>query len=229
MSSKLAGKRKRSDAAHALMVARPYKRKYVPRTPRSGAGETKFHDVDLNDAVVTTARAITATVNIIAQNVTETGRVGRKCTITSFHWRYQVSLPEQDAVMTPASGDTLRIILYQDKQTNAATAAVTDLLESADFQSFRNLANVGRFNFLCDKIHNINYMGLGSDGAGVVSQALVLHNYTFNKKLSIPIEFSGADGTIDEIRSNNIGVLLISGNGVCGLTNSKIRLRFSDH
>ncbi len=190
-------------------------------------GELKFFDVDIDDAVVA-ATAITDSVNKIAQGITEVTRIGRKCTIKSIHWRYQITLPEQDAVADPALGDTLRVILYVDKQCNGATIAATDLLETANFQSFRNLANSGRFNILCDKTHSINYTAMASDGAGLVSQSAVNLNYVFNKRLDVPIEFNAAAGAITEIRSNNIGVLLTTGNGLCGFF-SAMRLRFSDN
>ncbi len=193
-----------------------------------GSGELKFHDVDLDDAVVATGGTVTPTINIIPQGVTEITRVGRKCTIKRVGWRYTIQLLESDAQATPAAGDTVRVILYQDKQANGATAAVTDILESADFQSFNNLANSGRFRTLMDRTHTLNYAGLASDGAGVVSQANVQQNFQFHKKCNIPIEFNAATGAIGEIRSNNLGVLLISAGGTA-FFGSKFRLRFSDN
>lgn len=235
-------KRKRSSAATALMVYRPYKspykkrRTFVPGRDRVGGyygrfsgrgGELKFLDSTIVDAIVATAGSIEDSINLVAQGVTESERIGRKCVLKSVSWRYKVDLPEQDAQGTPGAGDTLRIIMFLDKQANGATAAITDVLETATHQSFYNLANQNRFSILCDKLHNINYAGLASDGAGVVSQALVIQNKTFYKKLDLPIEFSGTTGAITEIRSNNIGVILISDRGVCGFS-SQIRIRFAD-
>nr|APC94133.1 putative viral capsid protein [uncultured marine virus] len=117
--------------------------------------------------------------------------------------------------------------MYVDKQCNGATAAVTDLFESNDWQSFRNLANTGRFSILLDKMVTLNYMNLASDGDTFVSATNINKDYTFFKKCNIPIEYSGTDGAIGEIRSNNIGVCIFSNNGVAGF-GSKIRLRFSD-
>ncbi len=219
---------------------RPLKRRkaFVPGAARIGGyygrypvgprgGELKFFDRDLDDTPITTAGAITDSINKIAQGVTEVTRVGRKCTIKSINWRFLVWLPEQDAVADPLAPDSVRIILYIDKQTNGATAAVTDILETASWLSFRNLANTARFNVLMDKTTSINFLGLGSDGAGVVSQTQVNKSLTFFKKCNVPIEFDGTTGAITEIRSNNLGVLLISSNGTANFS-SKIRVRFSD-
>ncbi len=197
------------------------------RTSYKADGELKFHDVSLDDAVVANAGTITATINIIPQGVTEVQRIGRKATIKKIGWKYQITLPEKDAVSTPNPGDVCRVILYLDKQANGAAAAVTDLLESASHLSFNNLVNTARFRVRMDRTHTLNYASMASDGAGVVSQADVLISETFYKSCNIPLEFSAGTGAITEIRSNNLGVLLISKNDVLDFR-SKFRLRFTD-
>lgn len=246
MALVLTGKRKRySPSARTLAVYRPravtpYKRRrFVAGVDRTGgyygrysgrSGELKFHDVELDDAVVNAAGTTTPTINIIAQGNTESERIGRKSTIKSINWRYSIHLVEQDAVATPESGDSCRVILYLDKQCNGATAAVTQVLEATNIHSFRNLANSQRFVFLLDRTHSLNYMGMASDGAGLVSQGEIVKQYSWYKKCNIPIEYddSATTGVITSIRSNNLGVLLISAKGLC-LFDSKIRLRFSDY
>ncbi len=118
MSAKLAGKRKRgSSAANAIVIYDPKagssskrrRREFVPGRDRVGGyygryangGELKFHDVDLVDAVVAAGFNVTETINIIAQGVTESTRVGRKCTIKSINWHWRVNLPAADAVAVP--------------------------------------------------------------------------------------------------------------------------------
>ncbi len=231
MRSSSSYKRKRVTPAPTYLKRR---KTFVPGPIGHGAryaartGEWKFLDTTLNDAIVSATGTVTPTVNIIPQGVTESERVGRKCMIKSFHWRYQVSLAERDAVANPFPGDTLRIVLYVDKQCNGAGIATGDLLENAAFHSFRNLSNSGRFTVLMDKLHTLNYGGMASDTGSVVSQSEVVENYTFNKSLNLPIEFSSTTGAIGEIRSNNIGVFLISSTGTCRF-DSTIRIRFSDN
>ncbi len=234
-------KRKRGGAEQLLAVYKPrpkaFKRRkaFIPGAPYAAPrysgpmpGELKFHDVALDDAVVAVGGNVTATINVIPQGVTEVQRIGRKCTIRSVHWKYRVDLPEVDAVASPNTIDEVRVVLYLDRQANGATAAATDILETATIRSFRNLANSGRFMILMDRLHVINWGTLASDNAGVVSSAEVVREYSFNKKCEFPLEFSGANGTIDEIRSNNLGVLLVGLNGTAGFLSS-IRLRFSDN
>ncbi len=181
--------------------------------------------MDLDDALVATGGTVTPSICLIPQGTTEVQRDGRKCTITNIAWRYEFRLAETDAAATPAAPDVMRIIMFLDKQCNGATAAVTDILESADYQSFNNLVNSGRFIKILDRTVSINYASLASDNAAVVSQAAVTRSGVFYKTCNFPLEFNGVTGAITEIRSNNLGVLLISKTGVVEF-NSKIRLRF---
>ncbi len=218
---------------------RPTRGTYKPYTKKKTAvqyggrysvpnGEMKFHDVDLDDAVIEATGAITASINLIPQGVTEKTRIGRKCTIRSIGWKFQMQILEGDAQATPVNADTVRVIMYVDKQANKLTAAVTDILETADFQSFNNLANSGRFRTLMDRTYDLNPNAIGSDGAGLMSTAGKTLSDSFYKKCNIPIEFTAGTGAITEITSNNIGVLLISGQDEVTFFGSKIRLRFSD-
>ncbi len=190
----------------------------------NGMGELKFHDVVLDDATIAAGVNVTPTVIIIPQGVTEKTRVGRKCTIKSIGWRYRVAMPTN---ATMSSDDTVRVILYVDKQCNGATIGTTDLLETADFQSFNNLANSQRFRVLHDKVYAMNYRAGAGDGTANDVAPFGI-NATFFKKCNIPIEYDSTTGAITEIKSNNIGVLLISQAGVAGFE-SQFRFRFSDN
>ncbi len=187
-------------------------------------GEVKFHDVDLNDAVISAVGSITDSIVKIASGTGESQRDGRLCTVASVGWRYRLTLPEYVNAATPSPGDVARLIMYLDRQANGATAAVTDILESADYQSFNNLSNKSRFLTLCDKKIVMNYDTL-SGVTGAVDGAVKVYEGNVYKKLNIPLEFSSTAGAITELRSNNIGVLLISAFGVATF-NSKIRVRF---
>ncbi len=95
-------------------------RKPGGRAPRAPAArraftqpspELKFHDLDIDDAVIAANGQIDPALNLIAQGVTESDRIGRKCTILSIGWRYTVILPVRDALATPGQADTVRIML----------------------------------------------------------------------------------------------------------------------
>ncbi len=189
--------------------------------------ELKFHDLDIDDAAVAAGATVAIdSVNKIAQGTTENTRIGRKCTIKSINWRFNII--EASTATAASTSDVVRIILYLDKQCNGATAATTDILESADYQSFNNLANKSRFRTLMDRTYALNCpAGSGRGSTDTLSYGEMNVQDSFYKKCNIPIEFDSTAGAITEIRSNNIGVLTLSESGVCGFL-SKMRLRFSD-
>ncbi len=186
--------------------------------------ELKFFDVDLDDATIATGTTVTDSINKIAQGVTEITRVGRKCTIRQINWRFNILLPTQTGASSTT--DTVRVMMYIDKQANGAAASGTDILESADYQSFNNLSNKNRFRTLMDRTFTLKTSGFAGDGTANDSSEDSIDD-TFFKKVNIPIEFNAAAGAITEITSNNIGVLIASKDGLCTFE-SKIRLRFSD-
>ncbi len=227
-------------------MKRAYKNGYVARAPKRARaaakpavrgrraetlGELKFHDLDIDDGTVTAAGTIAqVSCNIIAQGNTESERIGRKLTIRKVNWKYEVRIAAVQDQADPPNGDLVRVILYQDKQANGATALVADILETADYQSFRNLANQGRFNILMDRTHNVGQQLSAVDGTNTAAYPIVHAGpYSFNKACAIPIEYdnSATTGVITSQRSNNLGVLTISQAGVAGFF-SKMRLRFSD-
>jgi len=201
---------------------------YYGRYSADRGGELKFFDLDLNDADIAQAGTVVDSINHITQDVTENARVGRKCTIKSIHWRFMLELAGVDAQATAGGSETVRLILFLDKQCNGATATTTDLLEADNFQAYRNLVNTGRFDFLMDKTVSMNHLSGWSDGAGLTSQDVLQKNFVFNRKCNTPIEFNGTTGAIAQIRSNNFGILLITAVGELVRLDSKIRLRFSD-
>ncbi len=189
-----------------------------------GGIENKFFDQDIDDAVVATGGTIQAAGSIcnIAQGTTEIQRDGRKCVVNAINWRYSIKVPSNAA----ANGfDTVRVILYLDKQCNGATAAVGDILETDDYQSFNNLANRSRFRILLDRTHTLKQHGAA--GNGTTNETLTsMDNFSFYKKCQIPLEFSSTTGAITELRSNNIGVMLVGHLGTA-VFESKMRLRFT--
>ncbi len=192
----------------------------------SGPGELKFHDVDFDDAAIAADGTIGAagTVIIIPQGVTESTRVGRKCTIRSILWRYNITLFTQASA---GADDIVRVILYLDKQCNGAIATITDLIESDNWKSFNNLANSGRFRVLMDRTHVIAKNSAAGNGTANDAGTCEF-SYSFYKKCALPIEYNSTTGALTEIRSNNINVLLFSKSGLCGFI-SKFRFRFSDN
>ncbi len=229
-----AGGKLRSGPIMPVMVAK--KRRYAPGRDRVGGyygryagknAELKFHDVEADDAIIAAGGVITASINLIAQGTGESERIGRKCTLRSIMWRGSVSLPEAETQGAPGDSERVRLILYLDKQCNGAAATALGILEVVGVDNYRNLANSGRFNILMDKTLTINYQTTSHFAVNSFSNAQVMRPFSFFKKCAIPLEFDNTTGAVTEIRSNNVGLLIVSAGGAGALVSS-IRLRFSD-
>lgn len=197
----------------------------VYRAPvaRSGAGELKFFDTSLAFTFDITGEVpATGQLTLIPQGVTESTRVGRMCTVRSIYIRASV-VDAPAAAAVAATSVVLYIVL--DKQCNGAAAAVTDVLTSGDmWDAQMNLSNSNRFRILGKWTHNFNAT------AGVTT-AYNSTRHLMEKYIAcnIPIEFSGTDGTLGTIRSNNIFLLAGSAGGDDTCTvDGTCRLRFSD-
>ncbi len=209
---------------------RTYKRKRTNgyTKPVLIGAEIKFHDIDIDDTDVSNTGTIQAALLTIPEGNREEQRIGRKLVIKKILWRYNILLPT--TATAAETSDIVRVMLIQDKQANGAQPAVLDILETADYQSFRQLANSQRFIILHDKTHVLNCgAGSGRGSTDTLSYGETERQGTFYKDCNIPIEYdnSASSGVITSIRSNNITCLLISRGGHTAFT-SKIRFRFSD-
>lgn len=183
--------------------------------------ELKFFDTTGTLAPVPAAGAILEdSVHHIVAGTGESQRVGRKVTLKSFHARIVSNLIPSGS---SSSDDGIRIIVYWDKQCNGATAAVTDILETANYKSFNNLSNKNRFMVLADKVVDISATAADSAFFG---QRGVTSN--MNIKCNLPVEFSSTTGAIAEIRSNNIGLMAITDNGLINISYT-LRVRYQDN
>lgn len=233
--------RKRKASSSGMYVRpRPLKKRrrtFTPGRDRVGGyygryaargGETKFFDTSKSLTTAASTGAIAnASLNLIPQGVTESQRIGRKCTLRSITLHMAMRLPAVTNTVTNPD-DSVRFIMYLDKQCNGGTIAITDLMETANIRGFRNLANTSRFRILMDTTRNLKYNGVGSHGSGTVEQASATFNWQFSKACNIPLEFDSTTGAITELRSNNVGVYVISDRAVAQYI-YLCRVRYSDN
>lgn len=189
--------------------------------------EHKFHEVVRNDSQIAIGGAITDSLVLIAQGLTESTRVGRGVHGTRLNCKFIISLPVQNDSAQIGDGDIVRIITYIDKQPNGANAAVLDILETATFLSFRNLNNTKRFKFLRDKKYTLNRMVSMTDGTNTSNQPATTLYIEENYKLNLDIDYSAGTGAVTELTEANIAHLYISQNGFPGIVNIN-RFRFTD-
>jgi len=186
--------------------------------------EKKFFDTAISfNADATGEIGNNTNLCLIPQGVTESTRVGRKCTLKSIQLRLTlIYVPAADTV----GADTVTLYLIQDQQANGAVPAFTEMFTSTNMiVAVNNLANSERFRTLgrwCFRFQ----AGAGIQGAfGRDVQTL-----EWFKKLNMPLEFSGATGAITELKSNNMYLVAGTGGGSDDLVSIQgtVRLRFSD-
>lgn len=175
--------------------------------------ELKFFD-GVRAAVNPTATGVITnlSLNLIPQGTEEKERLGRKCTLKSISVRGSILLPSS-ADVVGSTEDITRIILYQDKQANGATALVADILETGagiTWRSFNNLANSQRFRILATQTISQNATAIGNNAAGTWESGEHSVPWEIYKKCDIPLEFSSTTGAITELKSNNIGLLMLN-------------------
>lgn len=191
--------------------------------------EKKFHDFSFiaynpeQDGSINVFNS----ANEIAQDTTESGRIGRKVTLTSFSMRGSITMLTVAQPDSNVSG-LWRFVLVLDKQANGQTATWTDVFKDEEIETFRNLANVGRFNILWDKMYSLNPFGAGAGNGDSVQKHMP---FSVFKKMNVPVEYSGVNGTVNEIKSNNLVMLsirLAAGSAAVRHLQATIRVRYTD-
>jgi len=170
--------------------------------------ELKFHDTAQGLINIPTAGVVSGSLFTIPQNTSENGRIGRNVLVSKVMFKGEIHLKNQTSLIL--GHDMARVIMFWDTQTNGATATVLDILESADVNSFRNLANSKRFRILYDRVHVIQSQAATITSADVVVTQKAIRLISYYVNVNIPVEYDGTDGTLSTIKSNNISVLYIS-------------------
>ena len=214
-----------------VSAGRARKRRRVARAPFRGryAGtdeELKFHDRDIADITVP-ATLFKYNLNIIPQNSTESGRIGRKLVIKTIQVQGNVQLIA--ATNAANTSNILKWSIVLDTQTNGAAFSSTVYLKTDDIRSYRSLSNTGRF-----KVLKTGYITLAAKGAAPSGAAFIfsedmawLNCYI---KCNVPIEYdtTETDGTVGTQRVNSLWFVTQMTEAEIIAINLKARMRFSD-
>ncbi len=193
--------------------------------------ESKFFDTALTFSFDVTPGP-EVSLNLIPQGVTESTRVGRKCTIKSIGFKGHIDW-NADMATTEYARTRIDCWIVLDMQANGANAAFLDVYETASVNSFRNLANSSRFKVLkhfswVPSRPSTTTTDNWVSAANTVVNCPVTKLQWF-KKCNIPIEFSSTTGAVTEVRSNNIVVFAASESGDDSHVISGVaRVRFMD-
>jgi len=230
---------------------RGYDPKVVSNRKPPPNGEKKFHD---NGEPYTTLANVGTTSTppysqiqsfcLIPQGDLNHQRNGAKIMITGLTFRFGVMIDTNSNATFGSvvqTSSTWRVIIYVDTQTNGAAAGIGDLLDTSitnehAFDAFNNLYNTGRFKTLMDKYINLD--GIASTynpGDSKFYQNGQMKEFKKTIKLNLPVTFTGTDGSLGSIRTNNIGAFIFC-NSFGGTTDAtqrkfayRFRVRFTDY
>lgn len=165
----------------------------------------------------------------VAQGDNDNQRNGNKITVTRFDWMGEIYLPGTSTIAD--MNDTVRIILFVEKQNNGVATAYASLLENTDPYSFFNednypLRNPKRFRVLYDKTYSISTAPGGWNGTALTSGTQRIP-FRITKNLKLPVQYASTTGAVTEIAQNNLCLCVISSQGAAGI-NSYMRTFFVD-
>lgn len=204
------------------------KRKFNPVSMSmkySGVSEKKYLDTTKGNTTVTSPGVILSNTLVgMVEGTGESQRVGRRVFVKGIFIKGRITLPvTSDPTLT---SDQARFIVYQDRQCNAAAAAVTDILQTASIYSFRNLDNSKRFKILYDHTFDLNSQSTKNITTVEFGECVVGLN--INIPINASVSYNSTNGgTIADITENNFGIMAISSSGQVN-TQYVARVRYSD-
>lgn len=164
----------------------------------------------------TSTSAAPILLNGIVNGTTAETRLGRRFTMKSLYARFAIHLPTASTGASP-----LRVLIVYDRQTNAATPAVTDILTANAITAPMNLGNARRFETLLDE--RISCLG----AAGPASAEFVRY-----VRMNHQVECNDVDGgTVGDIQTGAVWMMAWQDGGILvasPVSSMVIRIRFLD-
>ncbi len=186
--------------------------------------ELKFKDTNIDDAFV--ALTINAqNLTVIVEGDGESERIGRKICVKKVHIRGSLQLAT--GALGSTASELVTCMIVQDKQTNGALFAGTDLLDVDVFDSFRNLANSGRFNVLWKRDYAFKIGGIGPAASAQTGEDIKWIKANLNCNVVVQYDNSASTGAITTVRTNNLYFVTISKSNIVTLV-ANVRIRYSD-
>jgi len=200
---------------------------YVPRVPGNPMSmtERKYFDTEVNQKTLPTLSSSWAntecdptTLNTLFCPQTGTNfntRIGRKVCIKSLRVHGYVEYPsgQNSTSVSIDSPVLIRVILYQDKQTNGVQSQGEDVISSGAgsvaVSMFQNAVNFGRFRVLKDKKISLNITAVTFD-ASDTNMTGNLRSFNWNIRFRKPliINFNSTNGgTVADIVDHSFHVI----------------------
>lgn len=230
---------RKKKGAYSLGYGRRKYYKSVPRTRGAlfASPEIKYYDFVSNGSIgipiaantnlgadVTTTPLTSGTCFAPTLGNDINNRIGRRCAIMKIRIKGLVGCGVQAAFATADNFCKIRMVLFVDKQANAARATLQDVFQTnaamtVPAQSIhvpQNLATLGRFRVLKDKFINLQNPGItGSPTAADCIQNSMIRDFKISIKFKKPlyVDFNATNGgTFADIVRNSINIQFVTHN-----------------
>jgi len=186
-------------------------------------GEMKYFDTELSGGAIPSIAAWTgtefdpATFNTLCVPVVGAAinqRIGKAIKVMKIKVNGVITVASQVDAAVADGGCKIRMILYQDKQTNAAQAQGEQVMTPSTSATnapnvFQNIDNFGRFQVLKDKIFIMENPNATFDGTNIEQFGLAKH-FKFSVKFREPVQvrFNATNGgSVADIVDNSFHII----------------------
>lgn len=164
------------------------------------------------------------TISGVAAGTDYNTRIGRKIMMRSLLLRFALS---PISTTSAPIGDTVRVIVFYDTQTNGVLPTIAQLLQNGQVDDPLNLDNRDRFRVIMDKY--IAMPAVTYTAGALTAGSPTPKTFTKFRKFRLESIFSGTSGAVGSIATGGIFIAYLS-SGV-NLTNIQwdARVRFIDN
>lgn len=215
------GKRRKKAAGTRTVIQGGNVRTFVPRSfgnPMAIVERKYFDSTRTSNALVSWAASTASgeqdpgTLNTLfapIQGDDYLNRQGRKVQVLSLKIRGTITYALQEGIADPPTFGFVRLLLVQDKQTNAAQLNSEDVVTGTIF-GFQNAAFFGRFRVIKDKIINLQKVAVSVTGANTFYYPGDQFPFKMKIKFRKPVlvHFNSTNGgTVADIIDNSFHII----------------------
>lgn len=215
------------------VLPKRYKREIEDTSVLMRKGEMQYYGTAIASGLTPANGSTGAAFLAMPQGTASNRRVGQEIYLWSLEVRGYSWI--QNEPVTDNASDIFRIVWVLDTQANGAAPSVTDILESATILSpFNDFTVPNRFSVFYDKmfIHNVEAAFTWRDFDNNNTHH---NNYRKFRDISfchdfpspIKIQYKGNAGTVVDMASNNLVILVIGLNANI-VYNASVRVCFTD-
>lgn len=175
--------------------------------------ERKYFDTSYIGGVDSTAPDV-FTLNNMIRGTDDINRIGNQVKIMTLQAFGRIEMDQS------IDHQAVRMIIGVDMQPNGANPSIGDVIESNAVTALRQKDTGRRFHILYDKLYQMDK----------VSRASSIVKF-FKKNLQLKVEYDANTGTVADISTNNLFVIMTSDQGTTTLpqANLRFRIRYIDN